>query len=225
MSVVLVPLTFDAWIEQMLSRLTRLTKKEKEQLEKIVYLLDQEVFTPIFEADNKEMAIEQSTDKFAYYLMLLSTPLRIKLSLVPEVIAGLYQEYRKNIKDTVKNPRIRTRILKILDLCEEHDIYFSRLFLDRRSIEFLEKVGIEDYVRAILKMMLSLSLLSIALERGEFILEWVKVAEKYADELEPYVATFQVFLEPDLAYLRRKASKQKIKEAKEVRGTLVAMES
>jgi len=53
----------------------------------------------------------------------------------------------------------------------------------------------------------------------------VKVAEKYADELEPYIATFQVFLEPDLAYLRRKASKQKIKEAKEVRGNLVAMES
>ena len=74
-------------------------------------------------------------------------------------------------------------------------------------------------------MMLSLSLLSIALERGGSTLEWVKVAEKYADELEPYVATFQVFLEPDLAYLRRKASKRNIKEAKEVRGTLVAMES
>jgi len=225
MSVVLLPLTFEDWLETVYASLP---DSKKEQLKNTIALLNQEVFKPILEAKDKEKIIDQCLEKFVAYLIVLISPLIPQLTKMPvaELLPDIYLKIRRHIKKRVKDPVVLARIFEALEISKEHDFYYLQIFPNfGKHLGFLENLEIEEYARAIFKLMLSFNILLLVLDKNEPVAEFSEVMKKYADRLEPFVAAFQVYLEPDLAHLKKKATEENLNNAKEYRGSIFALES
>jgi hypothetical protein len=141
-------------------------------------------------------------------------------------VPNLYRQLRQRVRKKVRNPVILSRIFEAFDVCEEHDNYFARMFGHiGENMKFLESLGIEEYVHVLSGLSLASNILLMALEKKEPVAELSEIFKKYADRLEPFVAVFQVHLEPELSHLKKEVGEEKLQSAKDYRGSVFALES
>ena len=79
----------------------------------------------------------------------------------------------------------------------------------------------KDYFHIAATTSLTLIATMMAIDRNpEAVRSLSLIAKKFADKLEPFVANFQVSLEPELENLREKTSEEDLERAKELRGSI-----
>lgn len=221
MSVLLVPPT-EVWLKEMLPDLTA---EELNNLKNIAKLMEEKIFIPILESKNREKTIERELDHYLVYLWQVVIPILpkwLEWRRKPEFAVKLYESLRAEIKEKVPDQYSLFLILPALNISEEHDRYTLDLMPNfGKFMALIEEAGPEVYLYALTKTSLALTSLLLAINRKpEAVRNLSRIAKKYADELEPFVATFQVFLEPELTPLRKKTSERNIAKAKNIRGSL-----
>lgn len=222
MSLILVPPTADIRLREILPYLT---EEELSHLRNIISLMDEKIFTPIIKSQDKEKAIEKELYHYITYLSQVLIPILPKLMewrKRPEFIVKLYEIFRKEVKKKVLDRYTRRLIISAINIGEEHDRYTSELLSDiSEFVALIENVGPEAYFRTFTKTSLAITVVFLAMDRKpQVVRDLSRIVKKYADELEPFVATFQVYLEPELAPLRKKTSEHAMEKAKELRGSL-----
>jgi len=221
MSLVLVPSTTIRLAEIF----PHLTEGELERLRKTINLMDEKIFTPVIESSDKEEAIEQELYRYTFYLSQAFIPILPKLIdwfKQPKVIIDFYDFFRGEVKEKVFNRYSRRLIISALNVAEEHDRYVSKLLSNiGEFVTLIGKIGSEAYFRTFAKTSLAMVVVFLAMNRKPgTVKDLSQVVKKYVDELDPFIATFQVFLEPELAPLRKKTSETDVEKAKELRGSL-----
>lgn len=209
-----------------------LAEVELDCLINVASLMNEKIFTPIIEAEDKEKAIEKGLDLYTTYLSEIFVPALPAKAMEwlkrPETVTKVYEAFRVEIKQKIMDPLTRKEIFSIIDIAEEHDRYTLELRSDiGKFITLIENAGPEIYLRTLVKTSLALNVMLLAIDKKpEAIKSLSQVAERYADELEPFVATFQVIFESELASLKERTSERDVEKAKELRGSLFAgMES
>lgn len=202
-----------------------LTEGELVQLRNIVELMDKEVFTPVIESPYIEKTIEENLYRYSLYLTQALIPIYPKLVDMckrPEAVIDLYNFLRGEIRKKVSDRYSSRLILSALNVAEEHDGYLVKLLSNtRKFMTIVGKAGAQAYLRTFAKTSLAMIVVFLAIDRKpRTVKELSRIVKKYADELDPFVAAFQVFLEPELARLREKTSESKMEKAKELRGSL-----
>lgn len=222
MSLLLVPPTADIRLREILPHLT---EEDLSHLKSIINLMDEKIFTPIIESEDKEKAIEKELYHYITYLSQVVIPILPKLMewrKRPEFTVKLYESFKEEVKKKLLDRYSRRLILSALNIGEEHDRYTSELLSDiSEFVALIENAGPEAYFRTFTKTSLAITVVFLAMERKPGVVrELSRIVKKYADELESFVATFQVFLEPELAPLRKKTSEREVEKARELRGSL-----
>lgn len=133
----------------------------------------------------------------------------------------IYGILRSEVRRKITNRLHRISIFSFIDVAEEHDSYTLTLPLSK-LISVIEEIGTEAYLEIVGKSSLLLALLFVAMgKRPQSIKDLSVIAKNYADQLEPFVATLQVILEPELAPLRRRTPEQEMEKAKELPESLL----
>lgn len=187
-----------------------LTIEKWGEIQIIINSMDEKIFTPIMESIDKVKTIEDKLGDFNFYLS------RIYM-IFPEIMEEFnrqefldegYKLLRENVRTKVHERYTQRLILNSINLTEEHDRYLLDLFLNiDKYIYLIEEMGTEVYSDIVTKTTLVLSIIFVAINRKhEALKELSEILKNVTDELEPFVATFQVFLEPELAPLREKTS-------------------
>ena len=205
-----------------------ITEEEMRNLKRIADLMDEKIFIPIVEAEDKESAIKEKLEQYTSYLSLAFTPIShkvIKWSKSPEFLLKIYEYLREEVKDKVGNLYTRMLLFKVINVCEEHDNYTTKLLPNfDKLILLFESVGAREYFHAFASTSLALTVTMMSMDRKpEAVRSLSLVAKKFADELEPFVANFQISIEPELASLREKTSEENVEKAKELRGSVLEL--
>jgi len=228
MNVILIPPTDDIQLKEILPLLT---EEEQNNLKNVVNMMEEKIFIPILESKDKEKTIERELDHYLVYLSQIVIPMLpkwVEWRQQPEFAIKLYESLRSEVKKKVVDRYSLLLILRAMNICEEHDRYTSELMSNfSKFMALIEDVGPEVYLHTLTKTSLALTTVLLAINRKpETVRDLSRIVRKYADDLESFVATFQVFIEPELAPLREKTSERNIKRAKNLRGSLLeTMES
>lgn len=213
---------------QLAELLPDLTEEEMRNLKRIVELMNEKIFVPIIEAENKESAIEEKLTSYTHYLNLALTPIShkmIKWSKSSEFLLKIYEYFREQVKEKVSNLNTRMLLFGVINICEEHDNYTAKLLpnLDQ-LILLIDSFGAKEYFHATATTSLALVVVFVSMDRKEEAVKSLSlIAKKFADELKPFVANFQVSIEPELASLREKTSEEDLEKAKELRGSVLEL--
>jgi hypothetical protein len=201
-----------------------LTEGENENLKRIANLMDKNIFTSIIKSENKEQIIIEKVEQFNYYLYtaFTSTDKLIELCQSPELLDRIYAYFRKEVSEKVSSRATRVRLYETIDLVEEHDRIITKVYPNiDELISLIESVGSEDYSHILGIFRLTFTAIIWAMEtKPEEIDNLSLIAKKYADKLEPFVANFQISLEPELSSLKKKTSEDDVEKAKELRGLI-----
>lgn len=208
-----------------------LTKEDIRYFKRIVSLMDEKIFIPIIEAEDKESAIEEKLEQYTSYRDLafapiINTPVFYKLierRKSPEFLFKITEYLRREVKEKVSDHYTRMLLFSIINVIEEHDRYTAELLPNfEELISLIESVGSKEYLYAFKTTTLSLIVVFTSMDRKpEVVRSLSRIAKKFADELEPFVANFQISIEPDLASLREKTSEEDLEKAKELRGSIL----
>jgi len=178
-----------------------LTEEEMRKFGHIVDLMVDKLFIPIIEAEDKESAIKEKLDLYNYYLdlylNLAFTTISHKMinqHKLFELLLKFYECLREEVKEKVSNRYTRILLFKVINILEEHDTYTAKLLTNFDELVFLiDSVGAREYFHAFRTTWLALTVVLLSLDiKSEAIRSLSLIAKKYADELEPFVANFQI---------------------------------
>lgn len=205
-----------------------LTEEEMRKFGRIVDLMADKIFIPIIEAEDKESAIKEKLDLYNSYLNLAFTSIPHKVinqRKLFEFLLKIYEYLREEVKEKVGNRYTRMLLFRVINILEEHDTYTAKLFTNFDELIFLiESVGAREYFHAFRTTCLALTVVLLSMDiKPEAVRSLSLIAKKYADELEPFVANFQISIEPELASLREKTSEEDLEKAKELRGSILEL--
>jgi len=200
-----------------------LTNEKRSEIQIILNSMDEKIFNPIMESKDIEKTIENKINDYNFYLsqIYMIFPEIMENFKKTEFLDKIYQFLREEIQTKVLERDTRRLLLKSMNLTEEHDRYILDFHsnLDK-YMELIDKIGSEVYSNLAIKISLIVTVIFIAIDRKhESLKELSKILNNFTDELEPFIATFQVFLEPELAPLREKTSYSNFMNAKELRGS------
>ncbi|MFQ6134406.1 MAG: hypothetical protein ACE5KU_01145 [Nitrososphaerales archaeon] len=191
--------------------------------------MNKEILTPIIEAKDKERKIETKVDYYMFYLTHLSPIIRKISKKGTEPLTRISNLLRKEINRNIRDYYTRLSVVFAIDVLEEHDRYIWKLLSEDvgKLVDFYERFfetnEPEIYFRTLHKTSLTLNAIMVAMvEKPKVTKELSLIARKYADHLEPFVATFQVLLEPELVHLRKKTEEQDLERMKELGASLLA---
>ncbi len=212
----------------LLDVLSDLTKEERDNLQRIVNLMDEKIYTPIIEAEDKESIIINKSDEHYYYLSSALSPLLNKIvnkMNTPELISKIYDLFRDEIKEYIKDDYTSKLLYETFDIIEEHDRYIIDLFPNYEEIiSLIELVGPKKYLHNLKIIQLMIPVTLISFERKPSVVTNLSlIANKYANKLEPFVANFQISMTPELTLVREKTSEEDIEKAKELRGSILEL--
>lgn len=219
------PLLKSIWLMDLFPDITG---EEMSNLKCIVDLMDEKIFIPIIEAEDKESAIKEKLEQYTSYLSLAFTPISqkvIKRSKSPEFLLKICEYLREEVKEKVSDMYTRMLLFKVINVCEEHDNYITKLLPNFDQLILLfESVGAKEYFHAFASTSLALTVTMMSIDREPKAVRSLSlVAKKFSDELELFVANFQISIEPELASLREKTSEEEVKKAKELRGSMLEL--
>ena len=230
MSLALTPFlpTYHQKDTRLVDILPHLTKEERYNLKRIVNLMDEKIFTPIIEAEDKESIIINKSDEFYFYLSSALNPILNKIINkinTPELISKIYDFIRSETKEYIKDDYTSKLLYETFDIIEEHDRYIIDLLPNYEEIiSLIEIVGPEKYLHIIKIIQLTIPVTLISFKRKPSVVTNLSlIVNKYADKLEPFVANFQISITPELALVREKTSEEDIEKAKELRGSILEL--
>jgi len=205
-----------------------LSEEESKKYKSTMDLINKDIFIPIINSDDKESTIKEKVGQCRYYLDLIYAPIYNKMInwiKMPNTINNLYETFRKEVKEKVSDYDACMLIYNTLNIAEENDRYITQLLPNVEDIiSLIESVGAEKYLYLFGIFQLSLSVIFKALdENPEAVSNLSLIANKYANELEPFVANFQISITPELATLREKTSEEEIENAKVLRGSILEL--
>lgn len=187
-----------------------LTKEKRSEIKIILNSMDDKIFTPIMESTDKVKTIEDKLGDYNFYLsrIYMKFPEIMEEFNRQEFLDYVYQLLRESVRTKVHEHYTQRLILNSINLTEEHDKYMLDLFFDiNKYMNLIEQMGTEVYSNIATKTSLVLSVIFVTIDRKhEALKELSEILKDITDELEPFVATFQVFLEPELAPLRERTS-------------------
>lgn len=187
-----------------------LTKEKRSEIKIILNSMDDKIFTPIMESTDKVKTIEDKLGDYNFYLsrIYMKFPEIMEEFNRQEFLDYVYQLLRESVRTKVREHYTQRLILNSINLTEEHDKYMLNLFFDiNKYMNLIEQMGTEVYSNIATKTSLVLAVIFVTIDRKhEALKELSEILKDITDELEPFVATFQVFLEPELAPLRERTS-------------------
>ncbi|MGQ9468505.1 MAG: hypothetical protein ACUVTD_01550 [Nitrososphaerales archaeon] len=217
----LVPLKKEVLPEECLPSFT---EEEKSYFIHVYGLMLERVIKPILEARNKEAIIKKKVaDYLSYQLAFAPVIEKIVEWKNSQSFPKFLEFLRREVNEKILDEHNRKSVLSVLDVFEEHERYSLELFSDcDKLMVFFRNNEPEIYFNIQCRMILALIALLVAVDQKvEAIKELSQIAKKYSDKLEPFVATFQVMVEEELAFLRKRASEHEIEEAEVVHGSLL----
>ncbi|MCP8309957.1 MAG: hypothetical protein L6M37_02440 [Candidatus Methylarchaceae archaeon HK02M1] len=167
-----------------------LAEEERDYFKYISDLIVEKVIHPILEAKDKEPAIEKEIIHYLLYSLNL-------YPIMPKIIER-YDKYfdflLREVKEKIRDGDIFHSVLHAFDVLKEHIGYFSELFTrDPYKLSIFRVDEIEAYFYTLTKTSLAFNVIFVSIyEKVEDLKILSQIAEKYAQEFEPFVAHLQV---------------------------------